>query len=42
MFEKGHISRLLDRDSESASIFFRHLAAALGDRLLKLYQMIQQ
>jgi CRP-like cAMP-binding protein len=41
MFEKGHITRLLNRDAESASIFFKHLAAALGDRLLKLYQMIQ-
>jgi CRP-like cAMP-binding protein len=42
MFEKGHIARLLERDAESASVFFKHLAAALGDRLLKLYQMIQQ
>ena len=42
MFEKGHINRLLDRDAESASIFFKHLAAALGDRLLKLYDMIQK
>jgi CRP/FNR family cyclic AMP-dependent transcriptional regulator len=42
MFEKGHISRLLERDAESASIFFKHLAAALGDRLLKLYQLIEQ
>jgi CRP-like cAMP-binding protein len=42
MFEKGHILRLLNRDAESASIFFKHLAAALGDRLLKLYQVIQQ
>jgi CRP-like cAMP-binding protein len=42
MFEKGHITRLLERDPESASVFFKHLAAALGDRLLKLYQMVQQ
>jgi CRP-like cAMP-binding protein len=42
MFEKGHILRLLNRDAESASIFFKHLAAALGDRLLQLYQVIQQ
>jgi CRP-like cAMP-binding protein len=42
MFEKGHITRLLNRDAESASIFFKHLAAALGDRLLQLYQVIQQ
>jgi CRP/FNR family cyclic AMP-dependent transcriptional regulator len=42
MFDKGHITRLLNRDTESASIFFKHLAAALGDRLLKLYEMIQQ
>lgn len=42
MFEKGHINRLLERDSESACVFFKHLAAALGDRLLKLYEMIQQ
>ncbi len=42
MFEKGHITRLLERDPESASVFFKHLAAALGDRLLQLYQMVQQ
>jgi CRP-like cAMP-binding protein len=41
MFEKGHVARLLNRDAESASIFFKHLAAALGDRLLQLYRMIQ-
>lgn len=42
MFEKGHITRLLERDPESASVFFKHLAAALGDRLLQLYQVVQQ
>jgi CRP-like cAMP-binding protein len=42
MFEKGHITRLLEKDPESASVFFKHLAAALGDRLLQLYQMVQQ
>jgi CRP-like cAMP-binding protein len=40
-FDKGHVLRLLDQDSESAAIFFKHLAGALGDRLLHLYQTVK-
>jgi CRP/FNR family cyclic AMP-dependent transcriptional regulator len=37
-FDKHHVSRLLDQDVESAAIFFKHLAGALGERLMQLYQ----
>jgi CRP-like cAMP-binding protein len=40
-FDKGHVLRLLDQDTESAAIFFKHLAGALGDRLLHLYQTVK-
>ena len=40
-FDKGHVLRLLDQDMESAAIFFKHLAGALGNRLLHLYQTVK-
>ena len=40
-FDKGHVLRLLDQDAESAAIFFKHLAGALGNRLLHLYQTVK-
>ena len=39
-FGKQEICRLLDQDAESAAIFFRQLAGALGKRLMQLYQVI--
>jgi CRP-like cAMP-binding protein len=39
-FDKNHVSRLLDQDAESAAIFFKHLAGALGARLLQLYHTV--
>lgn len=39
-FDKAHVLRLLDKDADSAAIFYKHLAGALGDRLLHLYQTI--
>jgi CRP-like cAMP-binding protein len=39
-FDKRHVGRLLDQDAESAAIFFKHLAGALGERLLQLYRQI--
>lgn len=41
-FDKGHVLRLLNQDPESAAVFYKHLAGALGDRLLHLYQTVQQ
>jgi CRP-like cAMP-binding protein len=40
-FDKDHVLRLLDQDMESAAIFFKHLAGALGNRLLHLYQTVK-
>jgi CRP-like cAMP-binding protein len=40
-FDKDHVLRLLDQAMESAAIFFKHLAGALGNRLLHLYQTVK-
>ncbi len=40
-FDKAHVLHLLDQDPESAVIFYKHLAGALGDRLLHLYQTVK-
>lgn len=40
-FDKAHVLRLLDQDPVSAAIFYKHLAGALGDRLLHLYQSVK-
>ena len=37
-FDKHHVNRLLNQDVESAAVFFKHLAGALGERLMQLYQ----
>ena len=39
-FDKHEIRRQLDQDAESAAIFFRQLAGALGKRLMQLYQIL--
>lgn len=40
-FHKDHINCLLDRDSACAAIFYKQLASALGNRLLKAYDLLE-
>ncbi|MEJ2728398.1 MAG: hypothetical protein P8185_07800 [Deltaproteobacteria bacterium] len=36
------LSRILEADAENGMIFFKQLAASLGNRLLKTYKVINQ
>jgi hypothetical protein len=40
-FYKEHILHLLGQDPESAALFYRQLASALGNRLLTTCQLIE-
>ena len=40
-FDKAHVCGLLEKDSESAAIFFKQLAGALGERLLQTYHALE-
>ena len=40
-FHKTDLHCLLDQDSTSASLFYKRLAGALGDRLLKTYDLLE-
>jgi CRP-like cAMP-binding protein len=40
-FHKENIHHLLDKDPESAAIFYKQLASALGNRLLAAYQLLK-
>jgi CRP-like cAMP-binding protein len=39
-FHKKNIHHLLDQDPESATIFYKQLASALGNRLLAVYELL--
>jgi signal-transduction protein with cAMP-binding, CBS, and nucleotidyltransferase domain len=39
-FYTEHIHHLLDQDPESAALFYKQLASALGNRLLTAYQLL--
>lgn len=39
-FHKKNIQHLLDQDPESAAIFYKQLASALGNRLLTVYELL--
>jgi CRP-like cAMP-binding protein len=39
--DRDKLSRILDEDAENGIIFFKQLAAALGNRLLQMYQMLE-
>ncbi|MGD9010089.1 MAG: cyclic nucleotide-binding domain-containing protein [Desulfobacteraceae bacterium] len=39
-FHKKNIQLLLDQDPESAAIFYKQLASALGNRLLAVYELL--
>lgn len=38
-FPKDNVLRLLDKDAENAVIFYKQLACALGNRLLRVYDI---
>ena len=40
-FHKGDLYHLLDHDAESAAIFYKQLAFALGNRLLTVYELLE-
>jgi CRP-like cAMP-binding protein len=40
-FHKKSIHHLLNQDPESAAIFYKQLASALGNRLLKVYELLE-
>ncbi len=40
-FHKDNIHHLLDQDPESAAIFYKQLASALGNRLLTVYELLE-
>ncbi len=40
-FLKENLCHLLDRDAESAAIFYKQLACALGNRLLTVYELLE-
>jgi CRP-like cAMP-binding protein len=40
-FHKDNIHHLLDQDAESAAIFYKQLARALGNRLLTVYELLE-
>lgn len=40
-FHKDHILQLLEQDSVCSSNFYKQLAAALGERLLKTYDLLE-
>jgi CRP-like cAMP-binding protein len=40
-FNKDHVNRLLDQDNASAAIFYKQLACAIGNRLLKAYDLLE-
>jgi signal-transduction protein with cAMP-binding, CBS, and nucleotidyltransferase domain len=39
-FHKQDVHHLLDQDAESAAIFYKQLACALGNRLLTAYELL--
>lgn len=41
-FNRENIHRLLERDTESAAIFYKQLARALGNRLLTAYELLHR
>jgi len=42
VYDQLRFRRLLEKDTESARIFFRQLACELGERLLSCYQLVGQ
>lgn len=40
-FNWAEVSHLLDQDADSAAIFYKQLAGALGDRLMMAYDLLE-
>jgi hypothetical protein len=40
-FAKDTVMSLLDKDAENAVIFYKQLACALGNRLLRAYDILE-
>ena len=38
--DRDKLTRILEEDAENGIIFFKHLAATLGQRLLQTYQLV--
>jgi CRP/FNR family transcriptional regulator len=41
MYDQEHFNRILEKDPESAFLFYRQLSRSLGDRLLETYRKIE-